>query len=58
MLETYIVQNLTGIIETTMPEAGLFFWNIQGRYEVDFVIEHAQRKIIIFFDFDITVPLS
>ncbi len=45
MLETYVAQNLTGILDATWPQARLYFWNIQGRYEVDFVIE-AQRKCI------------
>ena len=45
MIETYIAQNLAGIIETTMPEARLFFWNIQGRFEVDFVIEQGREVI-------------
>jgi uncharacterized protein len=43
MMETYVAQNLAGILEATWPQARLYFWNIQGRNEVDFVIE-AQRK--------------
>ena len=39
MFETYVAQNLSGIIDMRWPEAGIYFWNVQGRYEVDFVIE-------------------
>jgi predicted AAA+ superfamily ATPase len=37
--ETYVAQNLLGILSARWPAAGLYFWNIQGRVEVDFVIE-------------------
>ncbi len=39
MLETWVAQNLLGILHATWLEAELFFWNVQGRHEVDFVIE-------------------
>lgn len=39
LFETYVAQNLTGIIDATWPEARLCFWNVQGRHEVDFIIE-------------------
>ncbi|MBE0425212.1 MAG: ATP-binding protein [Nitrospirae bacterium] len=47
MFETYIAQNLSGIIDASWPEAKLYFWNIQGRYEVDFVIEAGNRCLAI-----------
>jgi predicted AAA+ superfamily ATPase len=47
MFETYIAQNLSGIIDANWPEAKLYFWNIQGRYEVDFVIEAGNRCLAI-----------
>jgi len=47
MFETYIAQNLSGIIDARWPEAVLYFWNIQGRYEVDFVIESGNKCIAI-----------
>ena len=37
--ETYVAQNLLGILAARWPAAGLYFWNIQGRVEVDLVIE-------------------
>jgi len=45
IFETYVAQNLLSIIESKWQEASLYFWHIQGRYEVDFVIE-AQNKCI------------
>lgn len=47
MLETYIAQNLLGLISAHMPEASLHFWNVQGRYEVDFVIEEGKKSVAI-----------
>lgn len=47
MLETYVAQNLLAIFETHLAEAGLFFWHVQGRYEVDFVIEWGTRVVAI-----------
>jgi len=47
MVETYVSQNLYGIIDSRWPEAKLYYWSIQGRYEVDFVIEAEGRCIAI-----------
>ena len=47
MFETYFAQNLSGIIDTCLSSASLNFWNIQGRYEVDFVIENEGKSIAI-----------
>lgn len=47
MLETYVAQNLAGIIDSCWPEAQLYFWNIQGRHEVDFIIEDGNKCIAI-----------
>lgn len=43
LFETYIAQNLLGIIDARWPEAHLYFWSIQGRHEVDFVIEAGRH---------------
>lgn len=45
MFETFVAQNLAGILEARWPEAGLLFWHVQGRHEVDFVIQ-AGREIM------------
>lgn len=47
MFETYIAQNLLNIIDSKWPEARLFFWSIQGRHEVDFVIESGAHCVAI-----------
>jgi len=39
LFETYVAQNLLGIMDARWPEARLYFWSVQGRHEVDFVIE-------------------
>jgi predicted AAA+ superfamily ATPase len=46
-LETYVAQNLLGILDARWPEARLHFWNVQGRHEVDFVIEAGRSCIAI-----------
>ena len=47
LLETYVAQNLAGILEANWPTARLHFWNVQGRYEVDFVIEDGRDTLAI-----------
>ena len=39
MFETYIAQNLLSFIQGRWPSACLYFWSVQGRNEVDFIIE-------------------
>jgi len=39
LFETYAGQNLEAILTSHWPRARLAFWNVQGRHEVDFVIE-------------------
>jgi predicted AAA+ superfamily ATPase len=38
LMETYVAQNLLGILAAHAPRQELCFWNIQGRHEVDFVL--------------------
>jgi len=47
LFETYVAQNLAGIIDAAWPEASLYFWNVQGRHEVDFVIEAGGECLAI-----------
>lgn len=47
LMETYVAHNLMGIIDSNWPEARIYFWNVQGRYEVDFVIEEGNRCLAI-----------
>ncbi len=45
LFETYVAQNLLSILSATWQRASLHFWMVQGRHEVDFVIE-AKRSCI------------
>ena len=47
LYETFVYQNLTGILGAHLPDAELGFWSIQGRHEVDFVISHKRRCIAV-----------
>jgi predicted AAA+ superfamily ATPase len=47
MLETYVAQNLLSILQSHWPQARLHFWNVQGRHEVDFVIESGRETVAI-----------
>ncbi len=47
LFETYVAQNLISIISARWQEASLHFWAVQGRHEVDFVIESGQQCIAI-----------
>jgi len=47
LLENYIAQNLQSIISTHLPESRLGYWNIQGRFEVDFILETGRQTVAI-----------
>lgn len=47
LYETYVAQNLSGLLDSGWLKASLHFWNVQGRYEVDFVIEEGSRCMAI-----------
>ena len=47
LLETYIAQNLAAILESDWPEARLGYWHVQGRHEVDFVIESGRDSLAV-----------
>lgn len=46
-LENYVAQNLVGILSAYYPDARVTYWNIQGRYEVDFIVEIGSESIAI-----------
>lgn len=61
LLENYVAQNLHGIFSSYYPEAKITYWNIQGRYEVDFIIEINRETIAMevknssrWYDHDLT----
>ena len=46
-LESYVAQNLEGIFSAYYPDAKIMYWNIQGRYEVDLIVELGNETIAI-----------
>ncbi len=47
LFETYALQNISSILEANLPDARLSYWHVQGRHEVDFIIEHKRKCIAI-----------
>lgn len=47
LLETYVYQNLAGILDAHLPQARLDYWSLQGRHEVDFVVSQGPRAVAI-----------
>lgn len=47
LLETYVAQNLASILGSDWPAARLGYWHVQGRYEVDFVIESGRDSLAV-----------
>jgi predicted AAA+ superfamily ATPase len=47
LLETYVAQNLAALLESEWTGARLSYWHVQGRYEVDFVIEKGRDTLAI-----------
>jgi hypothetical protein len=47
LFETYFAQNLLSILSAHWNRASLAFWSIQGRHEVDFVIESGNNCIAL-----------
>ena len=45
LFETYVAQNLLSILSARWQEASLHFWGVQGRHEVDFIVESGQNCI-------------
>ncbi len=47
LLETYVAQNLLSILNAKWQNASLYFWTVQGRHEVDFIIEAGRSCIAL-----------
>lgn len=45
--ETYVAQNLQSILEAHLLGARMYFWCVQGRHEVDFVIESGRDIVAV-----------
>jgi predicted AAA+ superfamily ATPase len=47
LFKTYVDQNLAAILSAHWPGARLHYWSVQGRHEVDFVVEEGRDSIAI-----------
>ena len=47
LFETYVYQNLAGILSSRAPRSDVFFWSVQGRHEVDFVITRGHDVVAV-----------
>ena len=47
LFENYIIQNLQSILAARVPDARIYYWNIQGRSEVDLIVEDGLRTYAI-----------
>jgi predicted AAA+ superfamily ATPase len=47
IFETYVSQNLLSIIDSRWTTARLYFWSVQGRYEIDFIVEAGNQCIAL-----------
>ena len=45
LYETWVAQNLRSVLGAWIPGARLHYWHVQGRHEVDFVVEAGRRSI-------------
>ena len=43
LFENYVIQNLRSILAARLPDARTYYWNIQGRNEVDLIIEEGRK---------------
>ena len=41
--ENYVIQNLRSILEARLPDTKLYYWNVQGRNEVDLIVEEGRK---------------
>jgi predicted AAA+ superfamily ATPase len=47
LIETFVVQNLRGILSARFHDIDLRFWHVQGRYEVDFILSRGNKTAAI-----------
>jgi uncharacterized protein len=47
LYENYVFQNIQSILLAHLPDTKLYYWNIQGRHEVDFIIENGDETAAI-----------
>lgn len=46
-METYVARKLAAILDSEWPGARLSYWHVQGRHEVDFVIEEGRETLAV-----------
>jgi predicted AAA+ superfamily ATPase len=47
LFETYALQNLRSVLDAHLPNARISYWHVQGRHEVDFVVEHKKSCVAL-----------
>jgi len=47
LFENYVFQNLRSILAARLPDARIYYWNIQGRNEVDLIVEEGLKTYAI-----------
>jgi predicted AAA+ superfamily ATPase len=47
LFETYALQNMSAILEAHLPGARISYWHVQGRHEVDFILEYKKSCIAV-----------
>ena len=47
LLETYVIHNVLSLVSAHDATAHAYFWNVQGRHEVDVVLEFGQTTLAI-----------
>lgn len=47
LFETFVLQNIASVLHAHKPQANVMFWNVQGRHEVDFVVEAGRDVLAI-----------
>ncbi len=45
--ENYVFQNLQATLDSHCPEARCYYWNIQGRHEVDLIVENGEKVLAL-----------
>lgn len=47
LYENYVFQNIQSILSSHLPDAKLYYWNIQSRHEVDFIVENGGETLAV-----------
>ena len=47
LYENYVFQNIQSILLSHLPDSKLYYWNIQSRHEVDFIVENGDETFAI-----------